>query len=214
MSIFIDNTWNSVRPYTLLSKERIANNIQCVNEVIDKAISGDIIEIGVYKGGSIMSMLLTLNERQVVRPVRLYDTFTGLTPATEYDIEAFSGKHFNQRLKEVPWFKCEAGLQEVQTNIMSIPYPEKYIHYHVGDIMKCTEFPEQIAILRLDTDFYDSTKYELEHFYPYVSSGGIVIIDDYGYWKGSRKAVDEFLIDKPTLKLINIDSTGVYFNKP
>jgi hypothetical protein len=214
MSSLINTIWNTVKSNTLMSKERIANNIQCIQEVIDRNISGDILEIGVYKGGSIMSMLLALNQRQAIRNVHLYDTFTGLTPATEYDVEAFSGKHFNQRMKEVPWFKCEAGLQEVQTNIRTIPYPEEYLHYHVGDIMKCTEFPDKIALLRLDTDFYDSTKFELENFYPHVSSGGIVIVDDYGHWKGSRKAVDDFLVNKPEITLIPIDYTGVYFYKP
>lgn len=214
MNSLIDTIWNTVRPYTLLSKERIANNVQCIQEVIDKNIPGDILEIGVYKGGSIMSMLLALNQRQVVRNVRLYDTFTGLTPATEYDIEIFSNKHYNQLLQSIPWFKCEAGLQEVQTNLKIVPYSEQHLHYHVGDVMKCTEIPDQIAILRLDTDLYDSTKFELENFYPHVSSGGIVIVDDYGYWKGSRKAVDDFLVDKPELKLIPIDYTGVYFYKP
>jgi len=214
MDNFINYVWPIVTPYTMLSKKRIQNNIHCIDEIVRKNISGDIVEIGVYKGGSVLSMLLALQHKGVVRPTRLYDTFTGLTAATEHDVELGSGKHFNERVKEVPWFQCIADIETVKKTLSLISYPSDAIHYHVGDIMKCTEFPEQIALLRLDTDFYDSTKYELEHFYPRVSSGGIVIIDDYGYWKGSRKATDEFLEKYPDIRLLPIDGTGVYFYKP
>lgn len=214
MDSFTKYVWSIVQPYTLLSEQRIQNNIQSVDEIVKKNIPGDIVEIGVYKGGSVLSMLLALNCLTAVRPVRLYDTFTGLTAATEHDVELGSGKHFNVRVKETPWFQCIADIEAVKKTMLIAPYPSDSIHYHVGDIMKCTEFPEQIALLRLDTDFYDSTKYELEHFYPRVSSGGIVIIDDYGFWKGSRKATDEFLKEHPDIRLLPIDSTGVYFYKP
>jgi hypothetical protein len=159
-------------------------------------------------------MMMALNRLGVKRPVRLYDTFEGMTESSEHDVEAGSDKHYTTRVKETPWFKCASGLDEVKRAISTIEYPSDLTYYHVGDIRKCTEFPEQVALLRLDTDFYDSTKYELEHFYPRVSSGGIVIIDDYGHWKGARTATDEFLKEHPTIRLMPIDYTGVYFYKP
>jgi hypothetical protein len=213
MANTLDIIWNTVQPYTYLGKKRIANNIQCINEILDKGIQGDIIEIGVYKGGSIMSMLLALNQRSAIRPVRLYDTFSGMTAPLDCDVEAHSEKHYNDCIEQNPEIKCIADLEFVQKNVSMIPYPVESLHYHVGDIMKTTTFPSQIALLRLDTDFYDSTKFELEHFYPLVSHGGIIVVDDYGHWKGARKAVDEFIANKPHIKLIPIDYTGVYFYK-
>ena len=69
--------------------------------------------------------------------------------------------------------------------------------------------PSGIALLRLDTDWYESTKHELEHLYPLLVSGGVIIIDDYGHWKGAKKAVDEYIKDNNLPLLLNrIDYTG------
>ena len=75
--------------------------------------------------------------------------------------------------------------------------------------------PKEIALLRLDTDWYESTLHELEHLYPRLVSGGVLIIDDYGHWRGAREAVDEY-IDKHKLKLFltRIDYTGRLCVKP
>jgi predicted O-methyltransferase YrrM len=214
MTSFETYVWETVKPFTWLSQERIFNNIQCINEVVEKNIPGDILEIGVYKGGSIMSMLMALNNNGEKRHVHLYDTFEGMTAATEHDVAANGGIHYDDAVKIIPEYACIASLDMVKSNVAKIRYSPDYIHYHVGDIIKTIEFPKSIAMLRLDTDFYDSTKFELDNFYPLVSSGGIVIIDDYGHWKGSRKATDEFLADKPNIILHKIDYTGVYFYKP
>ncbi|MFC7470447.1 TylF/MycF/NovP-related O-methyltransferase [Actinomadura keratinilytica] len=76
-----------------------------------------------------------------------------------------------------------------------MPYPKERLHYVQGLVEKTVpaEAPEQISVLRLDTDWYASTRHELEHLYPRLVSGGVLLIDDYGYWQGSRRAVDEFL---------------------
>jgi hypothetical protein len=69
--------------------------------------------------------------------------------------------------------------------------------------------PEQIAVLRLDTDFYESTRHELRHLYPRLVHGGVLIIDDYGHWAGARKAVDEYIAEEGIRLLLNrIDYTG------
>jgi len=214
MTSFETYVWETVKPFTWLSQERIRNNIQSINEVVEKNIPGDILEIGVYKGGSIMSMLMALNNNGEKRHVHLYDTFEGMTAATEHDVVAHDGIHYDDAVKQMPEYACIASLNVVKRNVSKIRYSSDYIHYHMGDIMKTTEFPRSIAMLRLDTDFYDSTKFELDNFYPLVSSGGIVIIDDYGHWKGSRNATDEFLAGKPNIILHKIDYTGVYFYKP
>jgi hypothetical protein len=139
-----------------------------------------------------------------------------MTPASEYDITAEENKHFNSYIEnEDSFFHCRGLLDEVKANVESTGYPTERIQYHVGDICKNTYVPEKIAILRLDTDFYESTKHELEQFYDAVVPGGFVIIDDYGFWKGCRKAVDEWIQTKhPEIKLSVIDETGVFFRKP
>jgi hypothetical protein len=69
--------------------------------------------------------------------------------------------------------------------------------------------PPALALLRLDTDWYESTRHELEHLYPRLSAGGVLIIDDYGHWKGSRRATDEFIAATPDFGLLSrIDGTG------
>jgi O-methyltransferase len=111
--------------------------------------------------------------------------------------------------------KCISNLNEVKQNILdNTTVPFKNVRYVVGDITKTYTFPEKIAILRLDTDLYESTTFELANFYNLVSPGGYIISNDYGHWKGCRKAVDDFLEKHPEIKINYIDYTGIYFIKP
>jgi hypothetical protein len=207
-----DSIFNICKNYSSCSKERIIANIDAINDVNSKNIPGDIVEVGVYKGGSMLAMILA-NTNQT-RNFWLYDTFEGMTIPSEFDFDLDNNyaKELMTHSKEV---MCIASLEEVKNNINSnINISNDRIKYVVGDILKNKVFPESIAVLRLDTDFYDSTAYELTHFYNLVSPGGYVIIDDYGHWKGCKKAVDEFLQNHPEIKLQIIDYTGVYFIKP
>ena len=199
------------RPMSCCSAERLHFNIEAVRKVNARKVEGAIVEIGVYKGGSMVAMM---RADQQDREFFLYDTFQGMTPPSDFDVD-YNGFSAEVLMNSDARVKCASPLKEVQENIFhSTHVPSSRIHYIVGDIMKATTFPEKIAVLRLDTDFYDSTKFELEHFYDRVSPGGIVIVDDFGHWKGCRRAVEEFLDVHPTLKPIPIDYTGVYFEKP
>ena len=179
--------------------------------MIENNIKGDIVEIGVWKGGSILSMMLTYQcfKSDSDTKFHLYDTFEGMTPPDLYDVD-YRGNTASVLLSQNR-ATCICNLESVKKNISSntnlIPI------YHKGDILKNTFIPDKIAILRLDTDWYESTKYELDTFYNNVVTGGIVIIDDYGHWKGSKKAVDEFIFKNPSIKLNKIDYTGVFFFK-
>jgi hypothetical protein len=88
-----------------------------------------------------------------------------------------------------------ADLDDVRAGMAQVGYPAERVHYHPGLVEETipAAAPERIALLRLDTDWYASTKHELDHLYDRVQSGGVVIIDDYDYWDGARKAVDEFI---------------------
>lgn len=191
-----------------------------VNHLLDAKIAGNFVECGVWQGGSCMNMALTLLSRnRTNRDLWLYDTFEGMTPPQSQDVDLL-GRSAADLLSSPdlgPETRCEATLETVKVNLESTGYPSSRIHYIAGAIKRTipNQMPEKISLLRLDTDWYESTRHELEHLYPRVSSGGIVLIDDYGHWQGCRKAVDEFLVKtKPRPFLTRIDYTGRLFVKP
>lgn len=189
--------------FTMTSYERQKQVIDAVEYVIKNNIQGDFIEIGVWKGGIIMIMLRKLLELGITdRHVHLYDTFSGMTETSIED-------EVSPQLFET--VKCEASFQEAYENVSSVGYPMECVHFHVGDIRNVIKAPDKISILRLDNDWYELYKFELPLFEPNVESNGIIIVDDYGHWKGCKKAVDEYI--KPGTQLNIIDSTGVWWKK-
>ncbi|MCI5222092.1 MAG: macrocin O-methyltransferase [Candidatus Electrothrix sp. AR4] len=149
------------------------------------------------------------------RELYLFDTFSGMTEPTGNDVDHF-GVDASELLKQEERSKesmvwCLSGISEVQETMSKSSYPEKKIHYVAGDVLDTLpdNAPEKIALLRLDTDWYESTKHELETLFSRLSVGGILIIDDYGHWKGAKKAVDEYIKKyKIDIKLHEIDYTG------
>jgi O-methyltransferase len=199
----------------MISNERFVNNIKSINYIEEKQIEGDVVEIGVWKGGSILSMIKTYEKyNKDIRNFHLYDTFEGMTKPLEIDKD-LNNNDSSELMKTNVIVKAYSPYEEVYSNIKNnINYDISKIFFHKGDILNNTFYPEKIALLRLDTDWYESTKHELETFYKYVVKGGIIIIDDYGHWKGCKKAVDEFLENYPDIKLFKIDYTGIFFIKP
>ena len=179
---------------------RLLALISAVRYVSRRGIPGDIAECGVYMGGNIEVMIRTLQRHGVRdRDVYLYDTFAGMPKPTDKDDCALGGVALWETLRtEVDgekgsnWMK--AGVELVRQRIDPLGYPDKHLRFIKGmveDTIPAT-MPDKIAILRLDTDFYSSTKHELKHLYPRLSPGGILIIDDYGAFPGSRMATDEY----------------------
>jgi O-methyltransferase len=193
-----------VRPYTSVSRERLENVLSLVEQAIREDIPGDLAEVGVWKGGIIMAMALKCKQMGATRTIHAYDTFTGMTAPTDRDIDC-NGTRAASIFSHV---KCEVRLHDVIAAVNRADYPP--IVYHVGDITAADihAFP-QFAVLRLDTDWYESTKFELAYMEPRVPQGGFVIVDDYGHWQGARRAVDEF---RPPY-LNTIDYTGVWWRK-
>ena len=205
-----------VRPFTMSSPERIVTMIHAVRYVVENNVPGAIVECGVWRGGSIMIALLVLMKMgRTDRDVYLYDTFSGMTAPTEKDI-VLDGRSAADLLKQETrkpsaniW--AWATREDVTQNVLSTAYPKDRIHLVEGDVLKTipATSPAQIALLRLDTDWYESTKHELLHLYPCLSRSGVLIIDDYGWWKGARKAVDEYFGEQPFRPLLHrIDFTG------
>jgi len=167
--------------------------------VVQHRIPGDLVECGVWRGGSVQAVALTLLDMQVTdRTLHLYDTFAGMPPPTERDRrihDAQPAEHLlatQDRDSEV-W--AVAGLDDVREGMAETGYPAERIQFHEGMVEQTLpgSAPEQIALLRLDTDWYESTRIEMETLYHRLSAGGVLILDDYGHWEGARQAVDEFL---------------------
>lgn len=194
-------TWEEVKAYTMTDKVRILSLMQSVRHVIKHDIQGSFVECGVWKGGSMMAVAtVLLNMGCAERELYLFDTFDGMSAPTDKDIdnksadarEQFEAAKFADR-EGSDW--CYASLDEVRKNVDSIGYPAFRTHYIKGKVEDTLPSSDtgQIALLRLDTDFYESTKAEFEHLYPRLVSGGILILDDYYTWQGSKQAADEYL---------------------
>lgn len=209
-------TYKKVRPYTMTSAERIFSLCDAVRYIHEHRIEGDIVECGVWKGGSMMAVadtLLKLGERE--RRLYLFDTFEGMAPPTANDVDidgvtAEALLNASDKAKDDSVW-CRAGLDIVKQAVGSIGYPADNIHYVQGMVEQTIpqNAPEKIALLRLDTDWYESTRHEMEHLFPRLVKGGVLIIDDYGHWQGARKAVDEYLAQHGIRLFLNrIDYTG------
>ena len=209
-------TYKKVQPYTMTSPERIFSLCEAVKYVHAADIEGDIVECGVWKGGSMMAVAETLlNINDLSRNLYLFDTFEGMTPPTEHDVDiaGVTAESLLERTDKINdesvW--CYASLEIVKNAVNSVGYPNEKIHFVKGMVEQTIPFaaPDKIALLRLDTDWYESTKHEMEHLFPRLSKGGVLIIDDYGHWKGARKAIDEYIKDHGIKILLNrIDYTG------
>ena len=205
-----------VKPYTLTSAERLFGLIHAVRYVVANNIPGDIVECGVWKGGSMMATAYTLKSlNDESRKLYLFDTYEGMTEPTEKDI-TYYGTDAATVLKncdkdDESSFWCRVSLDQTKKNVYSVGYNQENINFIKGKVEETIPkyAPEIISILRLDTDWYDSTYHELEHLFPHLSPGGVLIIDDYGWWKGARQATDEYLQKKNIKILLNrIDCTG------
>jgi hypothetical protein len=186
-----------VAPFTMTSVERRASLLGAVDHIVKRGIAGDIVECGVWRGGSMMAVALALLARgDTSRHLYLYDTFEGMSEPTEAD-RGIGGESAKSQLErssrdEAVW--AAATLEDVQANLWSTGYPREQIHFVKGkveDTIPAT-LPQRIALLRLDTDWYESTRHELQHLYPLLARHGVLIIDDYGHWQGARQAVDEY----------------------
>jgi len=203
-----------VKPLTLTSVERLAALLNAISHISAHKIPGDIAECGVWRGGSMMAAALALLAHgDTARKLFLYDTYEGMSPPTEAD-KSFDGVAATEQLKLAArgtgvW--CCAGLEDVRTNLLSTGYPEENIHLVKGKVEDTIPriLPEHLALLRLDTDWYESTKHELTHLFPILDASGILILDDYGHWLGARKAVDEYFAEQKVRPYLHrIDSTG------
>ncbi|MDP7642039.1 MAG: TylF/MycF/NovP-related O-methyltransferase [Alphaproteobacteria bacterium] len=196
--------YERARAYTLTSVECMYCLYQTVKYICRSGIPGAMVECGVWRGGSTMMMALTLESLgDRSRDIYLYDTFAGMTRPENVDVRSQDGMEQVSRWQAFQrngyneW--AHATLEEVRANMRFTGYPQNKLHYVEGDVEASipATAPDEIALLRLDTDWYRSTHHELVHFYPRLAPRGALIIDDYGAYEGSRKAADEYFADMP-----------------
>ncbi len=211
-----DKIYQFTRKFTMTSVERMYSLYKATEYVIKSHIVGDVVECGVWKGGSSMIAALTMKGLHDLRKkIYLYDTYAGMTKPTKFDksidgntraTEYWNNNKFGDINK---W--CYSSLEEVKSNLYKTGYPKNKLLFIEGEVEKTIPkiIPKKISLLRLDTDWYKSTHHELNYLYPLLTHGGVLILDDYGHWRGARKATDEYFIKKRIhILLTRIDYTG------
>lgn len=209
--------YEECKPFTMVPPGRSLGLYKALEYLASAKIEGDIVECGVWRGGqSMMAARVFKDAGDTDRTLWLYDTFAGMSEPTELDMQAKGGIPADAEWKEAQrdthndW--CYAPLEDVQRNMRSTGYPEERIRYVQGkveDTIPAT-LPSKIALLRLDTDWYESTKHELTHLFPLLVEGGVLVIDDYQFWAGAKKAVDEYLSEQ-NVRIALLDVNGGKF---
>ncbi len=209
------------KDFSMTSIIRMYAFYNSIKYVLDNNIDGDIVECGVWKGGGIMlcaDILLNRNEKN--KKLWLYDTYEGMSKPTDKDINSgFREKAFykwKQRQTATHNTWCYSPIDEVKQNILSTDYPEENINFVKGKVEDTIpgKMPNKISLLHLDTDWYESTYHELKHLFPLLSKNGVLIVDDYGFWQGSRDAIDQYFKENSIKLLFNrIDYNGRLFIK-
>jgi O-methyltransferase len=200
---------------------RLQAVVDAVRYCVARELRGGFAECGVWRGGSVLAMILTLQDLgRDDRDIHLYDTFEGMTEPTERDVSPIDPPALET------WREAEARESrawpelfdrerfnegQVRETLLATGYPAKRLHLVKGPVEQTLprHAPERLAMLRLDTDWYESTLHELRHLYPRLVDGGVLILDDYGHWEGARRAVDEYFDASGEPLLLNrIDYTG------
>jgi len=197
-------------PFTLTDPPRVFGLIQAIRYIVRNNIPGDYVECGVWAGGSTMAAARTLvSLGDTSRHLYLFDTFEGMTAPTSKDI-APTGETAESLLARSDPTQADSAwavvsLEQVKANVASIGYPPENVHYVKGMVEDTIpeQAPEQIALLRLDTDWYESTLHEMVHLLPRTIPSGVLIVDDYGWWKGAQQAVDEYIAEHQIPILLN-----------
>ena len=196
---------NTCLKYSMNPKIRMWTLIQSIKYLIKNNIDGDIVETGVFKGGNLIlsQKILDLYSPDSKKKIYGYDTFEGMTEPGENDRDIFGENPINfwQKSKEQNYNKwCYSSIEEVRKNFIRETSNETFLKLIKGQVEKTLldekNLPDKISLLRLDTDWYESSKIELEILYPRLVKSGILIIDDYGHWKGVKKSVDEYFLNK------------------
>lgn len=188
-----------IAPLTMTGIESQYAMYKAMQYILASDVPGDIVECGVWKGGISMIFADQLQKAQSARTQYLYDTFEGMSEPTAADVR-FDGNSAKPKWENRSRIDGGndwdyASLAEVENNLKTTKYEHiRFVKGKVEDTIPSV-IPERIALLRLDTDWYESTQHELKYLFPKLSPGGVLVIDDYGHWIGAKKAVDEYFTE-------------------
>lgn len=221
--------YDKIKPKTMLNDLRLANIVYVTRHILKSNITGDFVECGVWKGGSIALAAHIIKENQQERAIHLFDIFDDICePDKNIDgeraIKDVGGLQNAQgRLRPIKGvYDAHGGSgKDVEVSdfiIMGIGYSMDKVNIHKGwfqkTVLKSSHLIDKIAYLRLDGDWYDSTKVCLENLYDLVTIGGVIIVDDYGAYEGCKKAVDEFILNRGLTPLFNyVDDECIFWIK-
>ena len=200
---------------TMVSRERLFTTLMACQYVARQGIPGDFVECGVWRGGNSIVAADVFRRLAPRKALHLFDTFAGMTAPSARDVDqqgVSADAEFirGQRVDCNEW--CYASIAEVKANFAMGHLGQCDVHYVKGDVLETLRLeenvPDSISVLRLDTDWYESTKLELEVLYPRLVDGGVLIVDDYGHWGGAKQAVDEYFANRPRPFLQYTDYTG------
>jgi hypothetical protein len=214
--------YEQARPYTMTTAQEMYNLYNATRYVVENDIPGDFVECGVWRGGSAMITALTLlSLPESERRLYLYDTYEGMPDATAEDVthQDETADQIKARLKNEQDQWNYASLEEVRENVLSTGFPADRLTLVKGKVEDTIPgtIPDAVSILRLDTDFYESTYHELVHLYPRLARNGVLIVDDYDYWKGSRQATDQYFAEngvRMLLQRMDVGRIGVKTSDP
>ena len=200
---------------TGVSKERLFATLMSCKYVLNCEIPGDFVECGVWRGGNAIIAAGIFKMYGSNKKVYLFDTFTGMTEPSSSDVEMHSNITAQELLNHRKKAQLSQGrsIDDVRDNFAKYDLLNENILFIKGDVLQTLHdsenIPESISVLRLDTDWYESTKFEMDILYSRVTKNGVLMIDDYGHWTGSKKAVDEYFQENHNhIFLQYIDYTG------
>jgi O-methyltransferase len=206
--------YSETKDYSMTSPERLYALYKAVEYIVKNNIQGSFVECGVWRGGSAMVIIKTLQLFNITdRKIYLYDTYEGMVEPKDRDTgpqNVKASEFYKDKDKKNNHWWCYAGLDEVKDNMSKTGYPMKNFEFVQGKVEDTIpdNVPDKIALLRLDTDWYDSTYHEMKYLYPKVEKDGVLVLDDYGYWKGSKDAVDQYFGEIKSSPLLNRIDTG------
>lgn len=211
-----------ISTHTMTRPTRAKALWQLCAKVVRGGIPGDLVECGVWMGGSagLMALALRKFEPKGIRKLHLFDSFEGLPSPSKKDGQKAEEYWKSTEGSDHPNVaRCVADAEVVRAFLyQSLRIPPEQVVFHEGWFQNTLPLSEealrQIAVLRLDGDWYDSTRICLEHLYDRVSPGGVILLDDYFCWEGCRKATDEFRAERGLHNpIIHIDEDSGYWIK-
>ena len=205
----LDAEYRKVLEFVLENKlsmcgyNNLVTTLLACKHVVEQGIEGAFVECGVWRGGHAILAASVFERAKTLRKIYLFDTFAGMAEPSHQDQRSNDGTSahatYLAKKKETHTDWCYASLDEVKANFEKARLGKSNVVFVEGPVEQTLKTKallneleaQRISVLRLDTDWYESTKLEMDLLWPLVSRSGIFVADDYGYWTGAKKAVDE-----------------------